>query len=396
MQNIKQKSPLMNTYARFPISVAKADGSYLTDYDGTDYLDFTSGIAVCNLGHRPKVVQKAVENQLQEYWHVSNLFQQDIQERAATSLIKGTHLDQVFFCGSGAEANEAAIKLARKYWFDKGALQKSEIITFEQSFHGRTGGAMAATGQNKIKHGFAPLMPGFTHLPFNDTQAITNINPQVTAAVMLELIQGEGGVVPADQEWVNELVHYCRTHGILIIADEIQTGAGRTGSLYAFEQFNVKPEIVTAAKGIGSGFPAGACLASAEVAASFSPGTHGTTFGGHPAACAAIEATMGVIQEEGFLKEVQYRFAIFRKQLELLASSYSQVKQVRGSGAMIGIVVEEAAPYLQKLRNRQILALPAGPQVIRILPPLTASDEALSTFVQLFEEILQEGEISHD
>ncbi|NJP37297.1 aspartate aminotransferase family protein [Alkalicoccus luteus] len=396
MQNIKQKSPLMNTYARFPISVAKADGSYLTADDGTDYLDFTSGIAVCNLGHRPKLVQRAVEIQLQEYWHVSNLFQQDIQERAATSLITGTHLDQVFFCGSGAEANEAAIKLARKYWFDKGTLQKSEIVTFEQSFHGRTGGAMAATGQNKIKHGFAPLMPGFTHLPFNDKQAITNINPQVTAAVMLELIQGEGGVVPADQDWVNELVHYCRTHGILIIADEIQTGAGRTGSLYAFEQFNVKPEIVTAAKGIGSGFPAGACLASAEVAASFSPGTHGTTFGGHPAACAAVEATMGVIQEEGFLREVQDRFAIFRKQLEQLASSYRQVKQVRGSGAMIGIVVEEAAPYLQKLRNRQILALPAGPQVIRVLPPLTASAEELSTFVQVFEEILQEGEISHD
>ncbi|CAM3735760.1 acetylornithine transaminase [Alkalicoccus chagannorensis] len=380
------QSPVMNTYKRLPFALQSGSGSYVTAEDGTSYLDFTSGIAVCNLGHAPKEVSEAVKAQMDQFWHCSNLFPITLQEEAAAVLTEAPGMDEVFFCNSGAEANEAAWKLARKYQRDQGFAEKYHILSFHQSFHGRTGGAMAATGQEKIKHGFEPVMPGFSSIPFMDQEALKQID-ETTAAVFLEVVQGEGGVHPAGKNWLQQLQNVCRDKGALLIIDEIQTGAGRTGTWFAYEQFGLEPDIVTAAKGIGSGFPVGAVLASAETAASFSPGTHGSTFGGNPLAMAAVKATKEAMTEP-FLEDVQHRSAWFKHQLQETAAPYGW--EVRGLGFLLGIDLKEpAAPLLEKLRSNQVLALPAGENVLRILPPLTATDMELQLFLQALTQAVQ-------
>ncbi|SDN33862.1 acetylornithine transaminase [Alkalicoccus daliensis] len=383
------ENAVMQTYGRFPLSIKQGAGSYVWDHEGNTYLDFTSGIATCNLGHVPTGIKEAVQAQMEVLWHCSNLYHIPQQEAAAAALTEGTHLDQVFFCNSGAEANEAAWKLARKYTHDKGLKDKNVIVTFSQSFHGRTGGAMAATAQEKIHKGFAPLMPGFQHLPFNDPKSIYEIDGDKTAAVLLELVQGEGGVRPAEYEWVQELSEVCRQKDILFMIDEIQTGAGRTGTFYLYEQYNLKPDVVTLAKGIGSGFPAGAMLAVNKAAAAFTAGTHGSTFGGNPLAMTAVKATVETLKKPFFLSEVKEKSERFLSQLQKIESS--QVKEVRGKGCLIGIEFNgPVKEIIEQLRNRGVLVLPAGENVVRILPPLTATNMEYEKFLSEFKEVISE------
>jgi acetylornithine/N-succinyldiaminopimelate aminotransferase len=381
------KSHVMETYSRFPLTVTKGEGSWLWDDKENIYLDFTSGIATCNLGHVPYEVKKAVQEQAESLWHCSNLYHIPQQEKAASLLAHGD-LMKAFFCNSGAEANEAAWKLARKYMHDRSQSDKKEIITFSQSFHGRTGGAMSATAQEKVHYGFAPLMPGFSYLPYNDFNSLESIDPEKTAAVMLELVQGEGGVIPADKEWVMKLAEFCRGNDILLIIDEIQTGAGRTGTFTVSEQYGIEPDILTLAKGIGSGFPVGVMLASEKVGESFGPGTHGSTFGGNPLAMAALCATVETINTHEFLKEVREKAAYFRSCLEKVLSE--EEVEIRARGMLIGIDFNRpAAPLIAELRNIGILALPAGENVLRILPPLTADKKELETFSNGLSEALE-------
>ncbi|PTL39564.1 acetylornithine transaminase [Alkalicoccus saliphilus] len=380
-------SHVMETYSRFPITVTKGEGSWLWDDKDNAYLDFTSGIATCNLGHVPFEVKKAVQEQSEKLWHCSNLYHIPQQEKAASLLAHGG-LNKAFFCNSGAEANEAAWKLARKYMHDRSQSEKKEIITFSQSFHGRTGGAMSATAQEKVHYGFAPLMPGFSYLPYNDIHSLNSIDPGSTAAVMLELVQGEGGVIPAQEEWITKLTEFCRENDILLIVDEIQTGAGRTGTFTASEQYGIEPDILTLAKGIGSGFPVGVMLSTEKVGSSFSPGTHGSTFGGNPLAMAALCATVETVNQPKFLEEVRDKAAFFHSSLEKVLEEENV--EIRGRGMLIGIDFNRpAAPLITELRNNSILALPAGENVLRVLPPLTVDKKELEKFTTGLSKALE-------
>ncbi|WP_070120295.1 acetylornithine transaminase [Bacillus marinisedimentorum] len=374
---------LFPTYKRWDIEVVSAEGTKVTDKNGNEYLDFISGIGVCNLGHRHPAVQKALEDQLDRVWHVSNLFTIRQQEEAARLLSKAAGGGKVFFCNSGAEANEAAIKLARKY------TGRKKIVTFLQSFHGRTIGAMSATGQAKIHEGFGPLVPEFVYSKFNDIEPLEKAVDSETAAVMLEVVQGEGGVIPAEKTFLQEAERLCRENGALLIIDEVQTGIGRTGKMFAFQHEGLSPDIITAAKGLGSGFPVGAVIGKEKLAESFGPGSHGTTFGGNPLAAAAARATLEVINQEAFLAETEEKGAYLQSSLERLAADNDRIKGIRGIGLMAGIVLdEEAAPIISDLQERGLLAVPAGPSVIRLLPPLTVSWEEIDQAVAALAEVI--------
>lgn len=382
--------PLMKVYQRFPVRIVKGDGSYLWDDQGVRYLDFTSGIAVCNLGHAPQAVKKALIEQLDTLWHCSNLYHIPVQEELAQALVDHSALDQVFFCNSGAEANEAAIKLARKYAKQVQKRDKYEIVTFKQSFHGRTMATLTATGQGKIQEDFDPLPPGFRYLPYNDAQALEQVAGEKTCAVLLELVQGEGGVVPADPDWVADLYRLCQEAGLLFMVDEVQTGMGRTGTLFAYEQYGIQPDVMTLAKGLGSGFPIGALLAKEEVARAFSPGSHGSTFGGNPLAVRAGLATLKEMLKPSFLPEVERLSRYLRNGLEELARSKPAVKGVRGKGLLQGLVVEPggAKAVVDAAREQQVLLLLAGPDVVRILPPLTTTTAEIDQLLQVLSAIL--------
>lgn len=362
-------SNLFPTYARWEVEPDYAKGTLLTDKYGKSYLDFTSGIGVCNLGHQPDNVKKAVEKQLEKFWHVSNLFVQTEQEKAAQMLAKEAEMKAVFFANSGAEANEAAIKLARK------ATGKTKIITFQQSFHGRTFATMSATGQEKIKQGFGPMLETFIYVPFNDIDALQDAISDDVAAVMLEIVQGEGGIHVGTEAFLKEVENLCEKHKALLIIDEIQTGIGRTGKPFAFQHFQLTPDIVTLAKGLGSGLPIGAMIGKEELKQYFGPGSHGSTFGGNPLSISAAIATLETIFQEEFLKEVQSKSKMILRELEKLVEKGSIIKEVRGLGLMIGIeLVVPIQPILVELRNQGLIALPAGEYVLRLLPPLTISE----------------------
>ncbi|MBP1970130.1 acetylornithine aminotransferase [Virgibacillus natechei] len=388
-------SAVMNTYGRFPITLVKGKGSYVWDDNDEKFLDYTSGIATCNLGHVPEQVKSKVMEQLDTLWHCSNLYDIPSQQELATVLAENSCFDKVFFCNSGAEANESAIKIAKKYAKDKGHSKKTEFVTFHNSFHGRTGTTMAATGQEKIQQGFTPLTPGFRYLPFNDANALAQINDQQTTAVILELVQGEGGVYPAEQAWIKQLEALCKKEDILLIIDEIQTGIGRTGTLFAYEQYGIEPDVITVAKGLGSGFPVGAMLAKEAVANSFQPGTHGSTFGGNPLAMSAGLATIDTILSEDILPEVSAKGLWLTSKLEELQQEFSSIEQVRGLGLLIGIQLStDAKVLISECRKRGLLVLPAGANVLRVLPPLTTTYEELERFVDTLKQILTELEVS--
>lgn len=383
-------SPLMATYARFPIAIVKGKGCYVWDEHGEKYLDFTSGIATCNLGHVPDVVKEKVEEQLQNLWHCSNLYHIPNQEKLAELLVENSCGDQVFFCNSGAEANEAAIKLARKYSHVVKGADQYLVVTFKQSFHGRTLATMSATGQEKIQKGFAPLVQGFQYLPYNDFSALDQISELKPAAVLLELIQGEGGVIPADPEWVLKLAEICKKQDILLMVDEVQSGMGRTGTLFVYEQYGIEPDVISVAKGLGSGFPIGAVIAKERVAKVFEPGSHGSTFGGNPFVTAAGVATVHYLVSSNLLTNVSEISTYLNKGLTDLKNKFSMIKDIRGIGLLKGMVVEgKAADIVKKALSEHVLILTAGPDVVRILPPLISTKEQVDHFITVLEKVLK-------
>ncbi|MBU8918091.1 acetylornithine transaminase [Bacillus sp. FJAT-29953] len=383
-------SPVMPTYGRFPVTLEKGKGSYVWDDKGTKYLDFTSGIATCNLGHVPDAIKEKLEEQLQNLWHCSNLYNIPNQEKLAGLLAANSCGDQVFFCNSGAEANEAAIKLARRYANKVKGSGLSTVVTFKQSFHGRTLATLTATGQEKIQNGFAPLMPGFSYLPYNDMEALNDLVELKPAAVLLELVQGEGGVIPAFPEWVQKLDQICKENGILLMVDEIQTGIGRTGTLFAYQQYNIEPDVISVAKGLGSGFPIGAIIAKEEAAKGFEPGSHGSTFGGNPLATAAGLATVTHILENNILTNANEMAEYLDQQLENLSAKYTFIKELRGKGLLKGLVVDnDASAIVKKAIEQNLLILTAGPNVIRILPPLTVTKDEIDEFIIKLEKAFQ-------
>jgi acetylornithine/N-succinyldiaminopimelate aminotransferase len=380
----------MATYSRFPVTLVKGKGSYVWDDQGKKFLDFTSGIATCNLGHVPEPVKEKLEEQLQNLWHCSNLYNIPNQQQLAALLTANSCGDQVFFCNSGAEANEAAIKLARRYANKVKGSSSSEVVTFQQSFHGRTLATLTATGQEKIQNGFAPLLPGFSYLPYNNVEALDQLITLKPAAVLLELVQGEGGVIPANQEWVTKLAQICKDNDILLMVDEIQTGIGRTGTLFAYEQYSIEPDVISIAKGLGSGFPIGAIIAKEEAAKGFEPGSHGSTFGGNPLATAAGLATVTHIIESNLLEYVKEMVEYLDEQLQILNKKYSFINEIRGKGLLKGLVVEtNALDIVQKAISNQLLILTAGPNVVRILPPLNVTKEEINEFIESLEKTFQ-------
>ncbi|WP_269412268.1 aspartate aminotransferase family protein [Lentibacillus daqui] len=379
-------SPLMQTYNRFHVNPVKGKGCYVWDADGHQYLDFTSGIGTCNLGHVPDAVKTKLMQQLENLWHCSNLYHINVQEQLAVALTENSCLEQVFFCNSGAEANEAAIKLARLYH-----PERSNIITFQQSFHGRTMATLSASGQEKIQIGFAPLLSGFTQFPYNDLDHLTKLKEELPAAVMLELVQGEGGVHPAEQQWIDELVQICTDDDILLIVDEVQTGMGRTGTLFAHEQYGFDPDVVTIAKGLGSGFPIGAMMAKKEVSKAFQPGTHGSTFGGNPLAATAGLATINELQHTSAIVNGEEKSHILLTYLNQLKQDFPQLKAIRGRGLLIGIETDSSAGDIVKAAIKEkLLILTAGPTVIRLLPPLTITEDDVTLFAKKFRNALQQ------
>ncbi|PAE18144.1 aspartate aminotransferase family protein [Virgibacillus sp. 7505] len=384
-------SSVMPTYSRFPISIAKGEGSYVWDADGKQYLDYTAGIATCNLGHAPAAVKEAVKEQLDTIWHCSNLYHIPIQEQLAELLTGHTFADQVFFANSGAEANEAAIKLARSYAQKVKGTNAYEVVTFSQSFHGRTLATLAATGQEKIQKHFAPLTKGFRHLPYNDVEALDELIGPDTCGVLLELVQGEGGVIPADPAWVKEVERLCKEHDVLFMLDEVQTGVGRTGTLYAYEQYELEPDVLTTAKGLGSGIPIGAMIATGKAAAAFEAGSHGSTFGGNPVAAAAGKSTLEVITNPQFLIEVQETADYFRRELEGIAAASRAFTDVRGKGLLLGLgTTGKAIDLVNQARDLGLLVLVAGESVLRILPPLNTNKAEVDFCIETLKQIAGE------
>ena len=386
----------MNTYARFPLTLVQGEGAYVRDDAGNQYLDFISGIAVNTLGHAHPKLTAALAEQAGTMLHCSNLFHIPKQQQLADQLTRLSGLSAVFFCNSGAEANEGAIKLARKYFYDSGSPRRT-IITATQSFHGRLLATLTATGQDKVKTGFDPLPPGFVHVPLNDIEALKAAVNEQTAAVLLEPLQGEGGVNVADPTYLQAVRALCDERGLLLMLDEVQTGIGRCGTMFAFEQAGIVPDILTLAKGLGGGVAIGAMLASEKVAASFGPGTHGSTFGGNPLACTAALTVLGVIESEHLLDNVKERGDQLRQGLRELSTQFSVIRQVRGQGLLIGAELSiEAAPLVAAARAQKLLILMAGPNVLRFLPPLNVSadevDEALKCMQTILTTTLEEGE----
>lgn len=383
---------LMNNYARWPIQLVKGEGNRVWDETGREYLDFISGIAVVSLGHVPPKVAKKLHEQVDTLWHCSNLFHIPQQNILAAKLSRLSGLDRALFCNSGAEANEGLIKLARRYAQKVKGTDRYEIITFGQSFHGRTMATLTATGQEKVKEGFLPLPAGFVTVPYNDLEAVRAAVNEKTCAIMLELVQGEGGVHPAEPSFVTGLRQLCDEHGLLLLIDEVQTGIGRTGTWFAFQQYGVMPDAISLAKGLGSGFPVGAVLATEEAAQAFSPGSHGTTFGGNPLAMAAAIATVETIEEDGYLDRVNQLHELLVSRLQQLRSAHpDKVAQVRGKGLLLGMELSiPAADVIERVREKGVLLMLAGPQVIRMLPSFVTTKAEVERVASVLDEVLAE------
>lgn len=374
---------LFQNYNRASIEFVKAEGNYLMDSEGRAYLDFSSGIGVTNLGFHPQV-QAALLRQAEQIWHSPNLYLSSLQEKVAEELVDGYDY-LAFFCNSGAEANEAAIKLARK------ASGKQGIISFQQSFHGRTFGAMAATGQEKIKIGFGDGLSHFSYAIYNDLASVKALINSDTAAVMLELVQGESGVLPADEQFVQDLADFCRQNKILLVVDEVQTGMGRTGKLYSFEHYGIVPDIVTLAKGLANGVPVGAMLGKKELASAFNYGSHGSTFGGNRLAMAAALETLRQLKTPDFMEEVQEKSRLLVGELQTALQGNPRILAIRGLGLMIGIETSSNLSVLvEKAREKGLIVLTAGTNVIRLLPPLTLSEEEIQRGVGTLKEVFEE------
>ncbi|MEO1561823.1 MAG: aspartate aminotransferase family protein [Pseudomonadota bacterium] len=371
---------VMPTSARADMAFVRGEGSWIyTDKDEV-FLDFGAGIAVNVLGHGHPTLVEALTHQAEKLWHTSNLYHVPNQEKLAGQLVEASFADTVFFTNSGAEAMECAVKMARKFHFENGAPERVEIISFQDSFHGRTLGMISAAGAEKLTKGFGPLLPGFVHLPFGDHDALEAAITDRTAAILLEPIQGEGGIIPVPDQCLRGLRDLCDRHGILLILDEIQCGMGRTGKLFAHEWSGIAPDIMAIAKAIGGGFPLGACLATANAASGMTAGTHGSTYGGNPLGCAVGSAVMDIVAEQSFLQSVNRRAGQLRQSLESLVAEFPNVfSAVRGAGLMLGLVCKVPNTDVVKAGySQRLLTVPGGQNVIRILPPLNLSDDDMA------------------
>ncbi len=379
-----------HTYTRYPIVLVRGKGTRVWDVEGKEYLDFVSGLAVCNLGHcHPKVVQ-AIQRQAETLIHVSNYYYIEPQIELARLLCKHSFAEKVFFCNSGAEANEGAIKLARKHAYQKTKGARYEIITMEKSFHGRTLATLTATGQEKFHKGYSPLMPGFKYVPFNDVAAVRNAVTPKTCAVMLEPIQGEGGVNCPSEGYLKALREICDEKGLLLIYDEVQVGLGRTGKLFAYEHEQVAPDILTLAKSLAGGVPIGGLLMGKEVAESFGPGDHASTFGGNPLATAAGVAALNAILDEGMLENCRKVGEYFVNKLEELKKRFAFIREVRGKGLILGIELKmEGGAIVRDMMERGILINCTMGNVLRFLPPLIVTQEEVDRVVTTLEEVFK-------
>ena len=375
---------VLPTYARAPLSFVKGEGSWLIEADGRRFLDLGAGIAVNALGHANPDLVAALTDQAQALWHTSNLYNIPQQQALADKLVEATFADTVFFCNSGTEACELAVKMARKYFHDKGQPERVEIITFSGSFHGRSSAGIAAAGSEKMTKGFGPLLPGFVHLKWADHDALEPAITDRTAAILIEPVQGEGGIVPLPDQCLKGLRDLCDRHGILLILDEVQCGMGRTGRLFAHEWAGVEPDIMMVAKGIGGGFPLGAVLATENAASGMTVGTHGSTYGGNPLGCAVGGKVMDIVADPAFLAEVNRKGALMRQRLEALVAAHPDTfEAVRGSGLMLGIKCKAVnADVVKAGYAHEVITVPAADNVIRILPPLTITDEEIAEAVR--------------
>ena len=373
-------SHLLPTYARVNLAFERGEGAWLVATDGERYLDFSSGVAVNALGHAHPRLVAAVTEQAQKVWHVSNLYQMPEAERVAQRLCDASFAEVVFFCNSGAEAMECAIKMARKYHAVNGAPERYRIITFEGAFHGRTLATLAAGGQKKYLDGFGPVVEGFDQVPFNDLEATKRAITPETGAILIEPIMGEGGVRVVEPFFLRALRELCDRHGLLLLFDEIQTGMGRTGELFAYQRAGIAPDIMALAKALGGGFPVGACLATSEAAKGMTTGTHGSTFGGNPLAMSAANAVLDVMLAPGFLERVRRNALLFKQRLAEIKDRHpAVVAEIRGEGFLVGVrALVPAGELVDALRAEKMIAVSAGDNVVRLLPPLIISEQDIA------------------
>jgi len=378
---------VLPTYSRAPLSFVKGQGSWLFEADGRRFLDLGAGIAVNVLGHANPDLTAALTEQAGQLWHTSNLYEIPLQKALADKLVDATFADTVFFTNSGTEACELAIKMTRKYWFEKDQPGRVKIIAFDGSFHGRSAAGIAAAGSEKMTHGFGPLLPGFAHLAFDDLDALEAEMDETVAAVIIEPIQGEGGIRPLSDAYLQALRNACDAVGALLIFDEIQCGMGRTGKLFAHEWAKTTPDIMLVAKGIGGGFPLGAVLATENAASGMTAGTHGSTYGGNPLACAVGNAVMDIVATDEFLADVSRKAGAFRQKLEGLVDAHPEVfEAVRGSGLMLGLKCK--VPNMDLINaayENQLLIVPASDNVVRLLPALNITDDEISQAMKRLE-----------
>ena len=377
------------TYKRFPLVIVKGEGCTVWDSEGRSYLDFVAGIAVCNLGHAHPRIVRALSEQARTLWHVSNLYYTVPQTDLASWLVAHSFADRVFFCNSGAESNEAAIKLARKYFNDQGETERYGIIAMDQSFHGRTMAALSATGQQKIRQGFDPILAGFEFVPFDDLDSLKKKLGPSTAAVMLEPIQGEGGVRCPSPEYLGAVRKFCDQTGTLLILDEVQTGLGRTGRWFAHEHFGIRPDIMTLAKALGNGLPIGAMLATEEVAAAFGPGAHATTFGGTPIVTAAALEVVRTLEQEELISRSERLGQYFREGLNQLKAHHACIEEVRGLGLLVGLKLNRKADEIvQMCLQRGFLVNCIQETILRFAPPLIVQQKEIDSLMTCLDEVL--------
>ena len=374
---------ILPTYNRAPLTFTHGSGSWLVEADGRRFLDMGAGIAVNALGHAHPALVQALTDQAQKLWHTANLYEIPNQQALADKLVAHTFADSVFFTNSGTEACELAVKMARKFWSEMGHPERVDIITFEGSFHGRSAAGIAAAGSEKMTKGFGPLLPGFIHLDWADHDALGSAVTDTTAAILVEPVQGEGGIRPLPDQCLKGLRDLCDEHGILLILDEVQCGAGRTGKLFAHEWAGIEPDIMMAAKGIGGGFPLGALLATENAASGMTAGSHGSTYGGNPLACAVGCAVIDIISDPEFLADVNRKAGFLRQKLEGLVAAHPDVfDSVRGSGLMLGLKCKAPiADFIQAAYAEQVLTVPAADNVIRLLPALNIAEDDMSEAV---------------
>ena len=392
MENLAQRgeSVIMHTYSRYPVALEKGEGAVMWDADGKQYIDFVAGIAVNSLGSGHKALCETLAQQAKNLIHCSNLYYTRPQIELAERLVKYTEMDKVFFCNSGAEANEAALKLCRKYAAVTGKAG-TEILTMERSFHGRTYGAVTATGQEKYHKNFGPLLPSIGYVPYNDFEALEKAVTENTCGILMEVIQGEGGIIPADKEFLKAVRYLCDEKDILLVFDEVQTGVGRTGTFLACQSYDVMPDMVTLAKGLAGGVPIGALLAKEKAARAFEPGDHASTFGGNPLAASAGCVVMDELMKNGLLEQVKIQGEYLRKRLEELKAVCPIISDVRGMGLMQGIeLTVPTAPVIGQCMEKGLLLTGAGGNVIRFVPPLVITKEQIDHGLEILGQVLKD------